>query len=260
MISRKIWSKHDSFIAKITVQTGSEQPIRILVYDAGQENTILVDKSQIISGKYTYYARLPLTGWNTIVSVFNENTPDDDSSFKVLSVTQMELERKLAVDDIANTDMRTFIKFSQRFAFNAGILAADQIYQSSNGKFFIRYVPKIIDYDSGKEIATPYRISMNDGLIEANQSMIINYSVPMRIILQQHEFSHFFVNKDGYWELEADLNALVPYLSIGYPRYDALCAFGATFDNNDTPENQHRWDVIKKFITDFEKSNSIIDG
>ena len=77
----------------------------------------------------------------------------------------------------------------------------------------------------------------------------------MNVLLLLHEYSHFFLNENIDNELEADLNALTIYLGLGYPRYEALIAYGETFKHNETPENDKRWQKIKEFINEYESKN-----
>jgi hypothetical protein len=87
----------------------------------------------------------------------------------------------------------------------------------------------------------------------------IPMTVPMRMAIMLHEFSHFYINDDINDETEADLNGLLIYLGLGYPRIEAYEAFLTTFIGTPTPTNKERYDIINKFITNFEKNNTIIE-
>ena len=78
----------------------------------------------------------------------------------------------------------------------------------------------------------------------------------MAILL--HEFSHFYLNEKIDDEMEADLNGLLIYLGLGYPRIEAYQAFLETFKEKPTQLNKARYDLINKFINDFEKMNMVI--
>ena len=80
----------------------------------------------------------------------------------------------------------------------------------------------------------------------------------MRMAILLHEYSHFYVNKDINDESEADLNGLLIYLGLGYPRFEGHEAFLKTFINTPTEMNKVRYDKIKAFIDDFEKHNYIV--
>jgi hypothetical protein len=54
------------------------------------------------------------------------------------------------------------------------------------------------------------------------------------------------------------LNGLLIYLSLGYPRIEAYQAFLETFKERPSNLNKARYDLINKFINDFEKMNMVI--
>ena len=83
-------------------------------------------------------------------------------------------------------------------------------------------------------------------------------TIPMRLAILLHEFSHFYLNETMDDEIEADLNGLLIYLGLGYPRIEAYQAFLETFKGVPSEQNKNRYDVINKFINDFEKVNMII--
>ena len=59
-------------------------------------------------------------------------------------------------------------------------------------------------------------------------------------------------------EVEADLNALLIYLGLGYPRIEAFEVFAQTFISAPTDQNQVRYDKIKQFIDEFETHNTYL--
>jgi len=83
------------------------------------------------------------------------------------------------------------------------------------------------------------------------------YTIPMRFAILCHEFSHFYVNKDMHDEGEADINGLLIYLGLGYPRIEAIEAFTNVFLNYPSEENGKRYKKIENFIDNFEKNNIV---
>ena len=55
-------------------------------------------------------------------------------------------------------------------------------------------------------------------------------------------------------ETEADLNGLLIYLSLGYPRIEAYQSFLTTFKDTPTQENKERFAILNQFITNFERN------
>ncbi len=55
-------------------------------------------------------------------------------------------------------------------------------------------------------------------------------------------------------ETEADLNGLLIYLALGYPRIEAYQSFLTTFKDTPTPQNKERYEILHQFITNFERN------
>jgi hypothetical protein len=120
----------------------------------------------------------------------------------------------------------------------------------------IELLPTIID-SKGKELTTPARISRMTGRIQVSKKHFDEYTVPMRFAILCHEFAHFYVNEDMTDESEADINGLLIYLGLGYPRIEACEAFLEVFEHYPSQENKRRYDKIKNFIDNFEKDNIV---
>jgi hypothetical protein len=58
-------------------------------------------------------------------------------------------------------------------------------------------------------------------------------------------------------ETEADLNGLLIYLGLGYPRIEACEAFLEVFEQYPSEENGKRYKKIENFINNFEKNNIV---
>jgi hypothetical protein len=78
----------------------------------------------------------------------------------------------------------------------------------------------------------------------------------MAILL--HEFSHVYLNENVDDEVEADLNGLLIYLGLGYPRIEAFEVFAKTFLSVPSDGNRMRYDKIKTFIDEFEQHNTYL--
>jgi hypothetical protein len=111
---------------------------------------------------------------------------------------------------------------------------------------------------NGVEVNTPARISKRTGVIQVSKKQFEQFTIPMRLAILLHEFAHFYLNEQMDDEVEADLNGLLLYLGLGYPRIEAYQAFLETFKGVPSQQNKERYDVINKFINDFEKMNMVI--
>jgi hypothetical protein len=147
------------------------------------------------------------------------------------------------------SDVDSFIKFAEEFAGKASYSSAGgSMYVSDDGKYRILYLDKIVDRGTGRVLKTPARISRTTGQIEISKHHFKQYTVPMRMAILLHEFSHFYLNDNSADEIEADLNALAMYLEKGYPTVDAYNVFTQVFADSPTDLNKARYKRIDEFI------------
>ena len=148
----------------------------------------------------------------------------------------------------------SFVRFAQEFSERANYISAGlSKYISDDGRFQINYLNDITDSATGKVLPTPARIDRYNGVIEVSKAKFESYTVPMRFAILLHEFAHFYLNEDMANETEADLNALLIYLGLGYPRIEALNVFTKVFITAPTEMNVERLKKIDDFIVQFEK-------
>jgi hypothetical protein len=252
-------TRHEEQTLLIKVITNSPQKIRIRVLDAEQPNTSFTDRYKTVNGESIFYVRMPVSPKESLVYVYNEangNLPvGKDNTLEVESITKQPLEKKLDVIDFSNNYIRSFINFSTRFCYNAGSLNSGT-YVSDDGKFKIQYVPVI--KDMGVEHTTPARIDVDSGLIEVSKKHFLDFTIPNRMAILLHEFSHIFLNNNIDDEIEADINGLLIYLGLGYPRIEAFEVFAKTFIVAPTEQNKERYDKIVNFIDNFENYNTFL--
>jgi len=254
-------SKEKPLTLMVEVATKSPEKIKIVVKDLNKPNTYYTNRWTTIEGTERFFVRMPLSPYESLVSVFNERNGNvkkgDDPTFKILKVDAQPLERKLECVDWSNPKIRDFVEFAQQFCNNAGILSAGKYpngstYVSDEGNFRIDYFDDIRT-KRGMVIPTPARISQTKGIIQVSKADFKKFTVPMRLAILLHEFSHFYLNKDITDETEADLNGLLIYLALGYPRIEAYQSFLTTFKETPTTQNKERFDVLHQFITNFER-------
>jgi hypothetical protein len=252
-------TRYEEFTLLIKVKTDKPEKIHLKVSDADQKNTVFTDRWKTVNGECSFYVRMPISGKISLINLYNEKVGQhkEDNSFEVVEIKKIPLEKRLDVLDFSNNDLRSFINFCTKFCFNAGVLSSGT-YKSSDGRFKIEYLPTIISSKSGKELQTPARINKDNGVIQVSQKKFTPDTVAMRMAILLHEYSHFYVNKDIDNESEADLNGLLIYLGLGYPRFEGHEAYLKTFISTPTEMNKVRYDKIKAFIDNFEKNNYIV--
>jgi len=254
----KIQTRFEQMTLAISVQTQGATKVRLRVIDADKPLTVFTDRYKTVSNSAKFYVRLPLTPKNIIVSVYSENANNskNDNSVKILNISKKGLEKRMDEVDINSYSVMSFVDFAQKFSFNASYLDTDT-YVSDAGNYRIEFMPQILN-DNGTAIKTPARISKSSGRIQVSKAMFMDYTVPMRMAILLHEFSHFYLNENIDDETEADLNGLLIYLGLGYPRIEGYQAFLEVFVDNPSQANKERYDMINKFIRDFENKKMVM--
>lgn len=253
-------TRHEELTLLVKVRTHGAQKIRIRVIDAQQPYTSFTDRFRTVDGESIFFVRMPVSPKEALVYVYNEESGNTevggDPTLEVISITKEPLEKKLDVIDFSNSQVRSFVNFATRFSFNAGTLPSGT-YTSDDRNFVIKYLPTITD--NGQEQTTPARIDIDSGVIEVSKKQFKDFTVPNRMAILLHEFSHVYLNDNIDDEVEADLNGLLIYLGLGYPRIEAFEVFAKTFLAAPTQQNKMRYDKIVNFIDNFESYNTFIN-
>lgn len=239
----------------VKIQTFKPEKICLRVSDYDNNKTYFLDRYKTINGIETLEVMMPITPKKMHISVYNEKNGNQkegiDKSFKIIGFFQKPLKTRLEL--IPLFKIGNFINLAERISLHSSYLDC-KTYTSDNGKFFIELLPVIIGSD-GNELSTPARISKTSGLIQISKKHFDTYTVPMRMAILLHEFSHYYINENIDDESEADLNGLLIYLCLGYPRIEAHEAWLDVFTGSASEANGERYKLISKFITDFENKN-----
>jgi hypothetical protein len=236
-------------ILKIVIETKFKEKIWIQVRDANRKNTYYTKRYGFVDGKEEFVVLMPQAPMEAIVMVFNDNNGmiRNDSSFKVTEVvaTPYKVPRY-------NFSKKTqaFIKFAQEFSDACGYLSSSpqgDVYMSNNGKYRIDYFDQIRNVN-GVVLKTPARISQVNGRIEVSAEQFRGMTIPMRMAILLHEYSHFYLNRNPSNEVEADLNGLNIYLKLGYPKIDIYNVFLNVFKSAPSEPNKRRFEKLDKFV------------
>ena len=251
---KKIKTNGNPTTLEIRVESRREIEIALIISDSEQQNTLYTKRTGVVNGVVSFFARLPQSPNVAKVVVFNKarGLMKRDNSFKVISIKQIPLR---TINLPMSKQTKAFVKFAQEFSQEAGTISASKkgdTYKSNNGKFRIDYFDVIRSKMSSYPMSTPARISQINGKIEVGKSKFKKYTIPMRMAILLHEYSHFYLNRNPSDESEADLNGLRVYLALGYPRIDAYNVFLKVFKKAPNQQNKERYDKIDNFINEFK--------
>lgn len=239
---------------KVVISTPKSEKIWIKICDAKATKTYYSKRYARVDGTESYYIGLPESPETARVLVYKDgDSPFDNFGYRVNRIELLPLKSTKKIQMSRKT--KAFVKFAQEFSEEASYLPASpkgESYYSNNGKFRIDYFDVIRSKANNKPIGTPARISQLNGRIEVSQRDFVRYSIPMRMAILLHEYSHYYVNKTPSSEIEADLNGLTIYLSLGYPRIDAYNVFLNVFKNAKSKQTKERFEKLDNFIKNWE--------
>ncbi|HRH52604.1 MAG TPA: hypothetical protein PLN38_04760 [Chitinophagales bacterium] len=238
----------------ITITCSGKKKLRIWAEEYGKKNSKYADRECIVDGKRTIYFSLPISPKVICVGAKNvENLTDENFE---ISIIQVPLKK---YDIYIDNDARNFLQFAINFSQMSGFIeppANGTLYSTADNKFKIKYFPVIIDYQTGNAISTPARIGHSSGIIEVAKCKFDRYTIPMRLVILLHEFSHKYRNPKIGLEISnefgADINGLYLYLGSGFSKIDAITVFAKVFLKAQSEGNIQRNRRIADYIQRFE--------
>ena len=251
---------HKSFALKLKVNTIEPKKVAIVAKSYEEVPVYYLNRIAPVSGEREFTLKFPQSPETLMLSVFDSEGTNDpnnqDGSIEVLDTTIVDLP---TADMWLKANDREFIEFAQKFAeeckkLTCGTDGRPVIYESKNRKFRINYYD-VIRSEQGQELSTPARVGHTTGNIDMAKSKIMDYTVPMTLVVLLHEYSHKYKNPtadfDIGYESGADIHALDMMLSMGYPHIEMQRGFLAVFDGAQSAENHKRYKIVNDFITKF---------
>lgn len=249
-----ISTNNESMTLSITISCNGKKSFRIWAEQVGKKNSKYADRVVVVNNSRTIYFGLPVTPKELFIGCLNTSNIND-KDFEVTIVEQPLKKYNVWLDEETRQFVQMAINFSQVCGFKAPA-PNGTTYQTADGKFTIKNYPVIKDRQSGAVINTPARIGHKTGIIEISAMKFAKYTIPMRVMILLHEFSHKYknpkINLDISNEFGADINGLYIYLGIGFSKIDAICVFANVFLKAQTDSNILRMRKIQDYIQKFE--------
>jgi hypothetical protein len=217
--------------------------IRIIGTDASDENTVYFDRiaNPDRPGLFNLDFPLPLSPKKLKISMFSDAERGD----AVIKTMGSEFLNPVGVE--CDQEDIEFIKFLQKFAEKASYLPTGE-YRAPGLTPYIVYSDYIIDAELGK-LTTPARVDHNSGEIQISREMLKKCTVPQRMVIGTHEYSHW--KYDNTNETFCDRNALRICLGLGYSKSECIYTF--TNILNDDHESNNRLHEIVNYINQFKQ-------
>jgi hypothetical protein len=248
----RIWETDNRAISlDVSIQCKGKCKFRVIA-SAPEKNSKYADRVIEVDGSRTIYLSFPFSPEKMKIVV----VPTGKSAPSTYLVDIKEKTLK-TYEIYTDQESREFLRFASEFSRQCGYSPASpfgRIFKTNSGKFKIKYYPVIMD--GNKVSSTPARIGHRTGNIDVAKLPFDRYTIPMRMIILLHEFSHVYRNpKIGIEisnEIGADLNALYLYLGMGFSKIDAIYVFAHVFYKAQTKGNRERMRKIMDYIQRFE--------
>jgi hypothetical protein len=239
----------------ITSNPNENREFRVVASDSGKTNSKYADRIITVQGERSIYLSFPVSPKQLTITIMDKAKPLATDFEVVFRETKLR-NNMLVMDD----DTRSFVQMGVVVSQTLGF-APPQAYKSSDGLYTI-VVHDVIKDAQGNAMSTPARIGHTTGRIELSKSKMDGYTIPMRMIILLHEFSHKYKNpKMGLAienEVGADINALYIYLSLGFSKIDCIYVFANVFLSAKTDENIKRMRIIMDYIQKFQNKQNLI--
>jgi hypothetical protein len=250
----KYESNNDKMCLFIKIKCNGTRNFRVYAEDYGKKNSKYAVRDIIVQGEREIYFSFPVSP-KTLLIGCNDISRPNSKDFEV-TVTRGDLRK---YDVWLDQSVRDFLDLAIYFSQVAGFrpaTASGTLFETSDKKYSIKYFDIIRDVMTGKPMSTPARIGHRTGAIEASKMKFDPYTIPMRVMILLHEFSHKFKNPKIGLEISnefgADINGLYIYLGLGFSKIDAICVFAKVFLKAQTPGNIARMRKINDYIKKFE--------
>ncbi len=257
MFAQEFDSNNDKFSLVVIIKTQGTKTFRVWAEDLGKKNSKYADRQIKVDGERRIYFSFPVSPKKLFLGCCNtENVRDKD--FQVSLVKTPLKDYNIWLDE----DTKQFLDLAVPFAQVCGFEQADpngKVFTTNSKRFNIKFFPIIKDYASGRTMNTPARIGHQTGNIEVAKVKFDKYTIPMRMAILLHEFSHVYKNPKIDLEISnetgADINALYIYLGLGFSKIDAICVYANVFLKAQTKGNVERMRKIMDYIAKFENGD-----
>jgi len=257
VVTEQINSNNEKFSIHVGIKCEGKKNIRVCVKDKGRINSNYVDRQIEVNGSRKIFFNFPVTPKTLVLMVANVDDPTD-KNIQITTIRTALRDFNIWLD----SDTQDFLSLSIPFAQVCGFETATgngRLFTTNDKKYQIKYFDIIRDYKTGRTLNTPARIGHQTGRIEIAKVKFDKYTIPMRMAILLHEYSHVFRNPKIGLEIKnevgADINALYIYLGLGFSKIDAICVYANVFLKAQTKGNIERMRKIMDYIAKFENGD-----
>lgn len=241
MIAIKIPTNEKKLSINFDIEFMQPYDLRAIGMDAANNKTQFFNR--LVNSDNRFFemdCTLPISPKNLLVTF--QNAHNDDNAFRVVAMDIDKLNNsgvELSWFDYEN------IEWLKKFCRDASYLQ-DGMYYSPNRGIYINYMPQIVD-EFGNVLATPARVDHGTGEIQVNSTKFRKYTVPVRMMISTHEYSHWA--NDNTDETFCDLEGLRICLGYGFAKTECIYTFTNILD--ESHQNEMRMKQIVNYIHNY---------
>ncbi len=255
MVNEIYNSDNRKMTLNITITCNGKKKFRVWAEELGKRNSKYAEREIVVENSRMIFFSFPVSPKQLFIGCGDVSNPQS----KDFTMTIEEVPLK-TYDIWMDEDTEKFVQLDVIFSQKCGFEKASPdgtIYHTKDDMYSIKNFPVIKDAITGQPLSTPARVGHRTGIIEVSSIKFARYTIPMRIIILLHEFSHKFKNPNiGLQinnEVGADINALYIYLGLGFSKVDAICVFANVFLKAQSEGNIQRMRKILDYINRFEQ-------
>lgn len=245
-------SDNRKFRLYIKVKCKGKKAFRVWAEDYGKPNSKYADRVIEVDGERSIFFSFPVSPKTLFFACVNSQNPQD-KDYEVQLIEAPLVTYNIWMDAQTQDFLDLAIPFAQTCGFTTpGPGGKTYDYEG----FRIKFYDIIREPMTGKPMSTPARIGHSTGKMDISKYRFDKFTIPMRVAIELHEFSHKYknpkINLPINHESGADINSLYIYLGLGFSKVDAICVYAKVFLKAQTKQNIERMRKINDYIQRFE--------
>lgn len=228
--------------------TGRPKTFSVVAYDASKPDKHYIRRIVDVDKKRDLILNIPISPRRLVFEVRDITNGEFVKGQSVAEIVPDKLRTvPLVTDELTKDFLDWFLGFIER-----SDNLPDGTYKDPTGKFVIKLMSDLKN-EYGESIGTPARIHKTQDFIEINSKHFKNETVPGKVAIGLHEYSHNFLNYNMDSEEEADYNGVRMYLSQGFPVMELIESYTGFL--GDSEQTRNRISVIDNFIKKHNLEN-----
>lgn len=237
----------------LNVHSDSLQEVEVFAKHPSFHNTCFTQRILQFKGDKFVKILLPVSPKEGVTIVARNYHTKKEGGISVKNCELAHLDTKIHALPKNNKYLWEFINHGIDFCLRASFLPQGY-YNSKNIKIYYTNFLKNKD-ENGNIINTssPARVNSDTKIIEMSRNFFKYRTVAERFAVLCHEFAHVYMNNVASSEIEADRNAAMIYLGLGFSRVDLINIWADIYKAYDSKENRKRIDNYMMYIKQYDK-------